>query len=273
NAINIALDPCFIFSLGPFPRLGVTGAAVATTTGRSVGVLVQTLLLWRGTNRIRIRRRHLRIQPAVMWAMVRLSGSGVVQSLIATASWLVLVRTIASFGSAAVAGYTIAIRIVIFALLPAWGLANAAATLVGQNLGARQPDRAESSVWQACRYCVGVFAAMTVFFLVSAEPLVAAFTSDPAVRTIATRGLRIATAGFVAYALGLVVSSAFNGAGDMWTPMLINIVSFWVCGVALAELLTRSAGLGPSAVFAAIASGFVMMAISATVLFRRGTWK
>jgi putative MATE family efflux protein len=273
NAINIALDPCFIFGLGPFPRLGVTGAAVATTTGRGIGVLIQAIVLWRGTNRIQIRRRHLRIEPAVMWTMLRLSGSGVVQSLIATASWLVLVRTIATFGSNAVAGYTIAIRIVIFALLPSWGLANAAATLVGQNLGAGRPDRAELSVWQACRYCVGVFAAITVLFLLSAGPLVSAFTSDAIVRDIATNGLRIATMGFVAYAVGIVVSSAFNGAGDMWTPMAINVLSFWLFGVSLAELLTRSAGLGPSGVFAAITVGFVMMAISASVLFRRGTWK
>jgi putative MATE family efflux protein len=273
NAINICLDPCLIFGLGPFPRLGVTGAAVATSTGRGIGVVVQALVLWRGTNRIRIRRRHLRIEPAVMWTMVRLSGSGVVQSLIATASWLVLVRTIATFGSNAVAGYTIAIRIVIFALLPSWGLANAAATLVGQNLGAGQPDRAESSVWQACRYCVGVFAAITVVFLLSAGPLVAAFTDDAAVREIATLGLRIATLGFVAYAVGIVLSSAFNGAGDMWTPMLINVLSFWLFGVSLAELLTRAAGFGPSGVFAAITVGFVMMALSATALFRRGAWK
>ena len=273
NAINICLDPCLIFGLGPFPRLGVTGAAVATTTGRGIGVVAQAIVLWRGTTRVKVRRRHLRFEPDVMWTMVRLSASGVLQSLIATASWIVLVRTIATFGSNAVAGYTIAIRIVIFALLPSWGLANAAATLVGQNLGASQPDRAEASVWQACRYCAGVFATLTIVFLISADAVVAAFASDLVVRTIATRGLRIAAVGFVAYALGVVVSSAFNGAGDMWTPMLINVVSFWIFGVAVAEVLTRSAGLGPSAVFAAITSGFVVMAVSGTLLFRRGTWK
>jgi putative MATE family efflux protein len=273
NAINICLDPCLIFGLGPFPRLGVTGAAVATTTGRGVGVIAQAIVLWRGSSRVRIHRRHMRIEPRIMWNMVRLSGSAVLQSLIATTSWIVLVRTIATFGSDAVAGYTIAIRIVIFALLPAWGLANAAATLVGQNLGAGEPARAESAVWQTCRYCGVVFAAMTVLFLFSAEPLVAAFTDDPMVRAIATPGLRIVTTGFVGYALGLVVSSAFNGAGDMWTPMWINVLSFWVFGVSLAELLARPAGLGPSGVFAAMTVAFVMMAVSAAALFRRGTWK
>jgi len=273
NAINICLDPCLIFGLGPFPRLGVTGAAVATTTGRGLGVVAQAVVLWRGTNRVRIRRRHLRLEPAVMLTMVRLSGTGVLQSLIATTSWIVMVRTIASFGSDAVAGYTIAIRIVIFALLPAWGLANAAATLVGQNLGAGRPDRAESSVWEACRYCVFVFAAMTLLVFVAAGPVVAAFTGEPTVRAVATPGLRIATLGFVAYALGVVISSALNGAGDVWTPMLINVVSFWVFGVSLAELLARWFGLGPSGVFGAIAAGFVIMAASAAALFRRGRWK
>jgi putative MATE family efflux protein len=273
NAINICLDPCLIFGLGPFPRLGVTGAAVATTTGRGIGVIAQAIVLWRGTSRVRIRRPHLRFEPGVMWTMVRLSGSAVLQSLVATTSWIVLVRTIAAFGSDAVAGYTIAIRIVIFALLPAWGLANAAATLVGQNLGAREPARAESSVWQTCRYAAVVFGVMTAVFLVLAGPLVAAFTDEPIVRAIATAGLRIVTLGFVGYAVGLVVSSAFNGAGDTWTPMWINVVSFWLFGVTLAELLTRRLAIGPIGVFAAMAAAFVTMAASAVALFHRGTWK
>ena len=273
NAINICLDPCLIFGIGPFPKLGVTGAAVATTTGRGFGVLLQLIVLWRGTDRIAIRRRHLRIEPAIMWNMVRLSGSAVVQSLIATTSWVVLVRTIASFGSTAVAGYTITIRIVIFALLPAWGLANAAATLVGQNLGAGRPDRAESSVWHTCRYCIGLFGVMTVAFLLAADPLVRAFTDELPVRAIATPGLRIATAGFLGYAIGIVVSSAFNGAGDMWSPMWINVVSFWIFGVTLAHILAQRLSFGPAGVFVAMTTAFVMMAICATVLFRRGAWK
>ncbi|HZR26065.1 MAG TPA: MATE family efflux transporter [Vicinamibacterales bacterium] len=273
NAINLCLDPCLIFGLGPFHRFGVTGAAIATTTGRGIAVLLQLIVLWRGTDRITIRWNHLRIEPDIMLNMVRLSGSAVFQSLIATTSWVVLVRTIASFGSNAVAAYTITIRIVIFALLPAWGLANAAATLVGQNLGAGEPERAELSVWQTCRYAFWVFAAMTVVFLIVATPLVGAFTRDAPVLAIATPGLRIATIGFLGYALGLVVSQAFNGAGDMWSPMIVNLVSFWVFGVTLAYVLAQRLSYGPSGVFVAITSGFVMMAVSSVALFRRGTWK
>ena len=272
NAMNIVLDPCLIFGLGPFPRLGVTGAAVATTTGRGIGVAIQFAVLCRGTDRLALRREHLRIEPAVMWNMVRLSGSAVLQGLIATTSWVVLVRAIASFGSDAVAGYTITIRIVIFALLPAWGMANAAATLVGQNLGANEPARAEAAVWQTCRYAFVVFGVMTVLFLAAAGPVVAAFTDEPGVRAIATPGLRIATIGFLGYALGIVVSQAFNGAGDMWTPMVVNVLSFWVCGVGLAELLAHRLGFGPSGVFAAMTTAFVMMALSAAPWFRRGRW-
>jgi len=273
NAINICLDPCFIFGLGPFPRLGVAGAAVATTTGRGVGVLLQLAVLWRGTDRLAIRRRHLRIDPAVMWNMVRLSGSAVLQSLIATTSWVVLVRTIAAFGSAAVAGYTITIRIVIFALLPAWGLANAAATLVGQNLGAGEAGRAESAVWQTCRYCVALFGAITVVFVISADWLVAAFTSEAAVRAVAAPGLRIATAGFITYGIGIVTSQALNGAGDVWAPMWINILSFWVFGVSLAQLLAWRLEMGPRGVFTAMSVAFVMTAVGGLALFRRGRWK
>jgi len=273
NAINICLDPCLIFGLGPFPRLGVTGAAVATTTGRGIGVLVQFVVLLRGTDRIAIHRRHIRLEPAVMWNMMRLSGSAVVQALVVTTSWVALVRTIAIFGSAALAGYTITVRIVIFALLPAWGLANATATLVGQNLGAGAPERAEASVWQASRYSVTVFAVVTALILVFADALVAAFTNDPAVRSVATPGLRIATAGFVPYALGISITQALNGAGDTWTPTSINVVSFWVLAVPLAQLLARRLGLGPSGVFVSMATAFAMMAVGGVVVFRRGRWK
>ena len=172
NAINICLDPCLILGLGPFPKLGVTGAAIATTTGRGIGVLTQLYILSRGGGRIGIRREHLRLVPGVMMSMVRLSGSAVLQSLIATTSWIGLVRIIASFGSDAVAGNTIAIRIVIFALLPAWGLANAAATLVGQNLGAGKPERAEASVWRACLYNLATLGTVGVLFVVFADAIV-----------------------------------------------------------------------------------------------------
>src|SRR5262245_2649459 len=222
NAINICLDPCLIFGLGPFPRLGVTGAAVATTTGRGIGVLIQLWLLRRGMGRIVIRREHIRLEPAVMWNMVRLSGTAVFQSLIATTSWVGVIRIVASFGSDALAGCTIAMRIVIFAMLPSWGLSNAAATLVGQNLGAGKPDRAEASVWRACFYNVVFFAIVGAAFVVLANPIVSAFTSDAVVVPIAAQALRIISSGFIFYAFGFVLTMSFNGAGDTWTPTMIN---------------------------------------------------
>ena len=273
NAINICLDPCFIFGLGPFPRLGVTGAAVATTTGRGIGVLVQLGVLRRGAGRVVIACRHLRLEPAIMLNMVRLSGSAVLQSLIVTTSWVALIRILASFGSVALAGYTIAIRIVLFALLPAWGLANAAATLVGQNLGAGKPDRAEASVWQACRYNVVFFAVVGLIFMTLAGVLVSAFTEDREVAVVASRGLRIIASGFLFYAYGIVVTQSFNGAGDTWTPTVINVFGFWILGVPLAQLLARQLALGPSGVFWSIAAAFSTSAIAASIAFRRGRWK
>jgi MATE family, multidrug efflux pump len=273
NAINICLDPCLIFGLGPFPRLGVTGAAVATTTGRGIGVLVQLITLARGAGRVAIRREHVRVDAAVMLNMIRLSGSAVLQALIVTTSWVALIRILASFGSAALAGYTIAIRIIFFALLPAWGLANAAATLVGQNLGAGKPDRAEASVWRACRYNVVFFACVGFAFVTLAGPVVAMFTGDPAVAAVASRGLRIISSGFLFYAYGMVITQSFNGAGDTWTPTAINVLSFWVLGVPIAQLLARQLALGPSGVFASIAIAFSTTAAISALMFRRGSWK
>ncbi|HEY1910245.1 MAG TPA: MATE family efflux transporter, partial [Vicinamibacterales bacterium] len=200
NIINICLDPCFIFGLGPFPRLGVTGAAVATTTGRGIGVLVQLYFLSRRDGRISIRRRHLRLNPGVMLSMVRLSGSAVVQTLIGTTSYIGLMRILASLGSVPVAACTIVIRIIMFVLLPSWGLSNAAATLVGQNLGAAKPDRAEQSVWHACWYNSAVLGALGIVFVLFADVVVGWFTQDPAVKPLATNGLRIVSAGFPFYA-------------------------------------------------------------------------
>ncbi|PYR20860.1 MAG: MATE family efflux transporter [Acidobacteria bacterium] len=273
NAINICLDPCFIFGLGPFPRLGVTGAAVATTTGRGVGVLVQLFFLSRGDGRIVIRRKHLGLDLPVMLNMLRLSGSAVGQTLIATTSWVGVVRILASFGSVAVAGCTIAIRIVMFVLLPSWGLSNAAATLVGQNLGAGKPERAEASVWRACLYNSVVLGVISLVFIVWAEGVVAQFTSEPAVSAIAARGLRIISGGFVFYASGYVLSQSFNGAGDTVTPTLINLFCFWLGEVPLAYLLARPLGLGPPGVFWAIAIAFSVMTLVSAWLFRRGSWK
>ncbi len=265
NAFNICLDPCLIFGLGPFPRLGVTGAAVATTTGRGIGVLVQLYCL-RQSSRVPIRREHLRFEPGVMLNMVRLSGSAVVQGLIPNLSWLALVRILATFGSDALAGFGIAFRVVVFALLPAWGLANAAATLVGQN-------RAETSVWRACLYNMVFLSAVGLVFVALPVPLVAAFTSEPAIAAHAVRALRIVSAGFPFYAYAMVLTNAFNGAGDTITPTIINVFCFWLWELPVAYGLAHMAGLGPAGVFWSIAVAYSTEALVSAAWFRRGRWK
>jgi len=273
NAINIVLDPCFIFGLGPFPRLGVTGAAVATTTGRGIGVLVQMYLLSRNDGRIVIRPRHLRLNPHVLLNMLKLSGSAVFQMLIGTTSYIGVMRLFASFGSVGVAACTIVIRIIMFLVLPAWGLSNAAATLVGQNLGANRPDRAEKSVWRAALYNIVFLSVTGLLAFVFAGPIVAMFTTDPQVGPIATRGLRIIAAGFPFYAAGYVLTQSFNGAGDTMTPTLINLGCFWAFEIPLAYMLGLPLGWGPDGVFWAMAIAFSMMSVVSALLFRRGTWK
>jgi putative MATE family efflux protein len=273
NAINICLDPCFIFGLGPFPRLGVTGAAVATTTGRGIGVLVQLYCLRSRNGRVAIRREHIRFEPGVMLNMVRLSGSAVVQGLIPNLSWLALVRILATFGSDALAGFGIAFRLVVFALLPAWGLANAAATLVGQNLGAGKPERAETSVWRACLYNMVFLSAVGFVFVVLPAPLVAAFTRQPGVAGHAVRALRIVSAGFPFYAYAMVLTNSFNGAGDTITPTIINLFCFWLWELPVAYGLAHMARMGPSGVFWSIAVAYSTMALVSAVWFRRGRWK
>jgi putative MATE family efflux protein len=273
NAINICLDPCLIFGLGPFPELGITGAAVATTTGRGIGVLVQVYALARQSGRVTIRREHVRLDPTVMLSMVRLSGSAVLQGLIPNIGWLGLVRILATFGSDALAGFAIAFRVVVFALLPAWGLANAAATLVGQNLGAGKPDRAETSVWRACFYNMVFLTAVGFVFVVLPVPLVGAFTDNPAVAANAVRALRIISSGFPFYACAMVLTQSFNGAGDTLTPTIINLFCFWLWELPIAYTLSHTWGVGPSGVFWAIAVAYSTMAVVSAALFRRGRWK
>ncbi len=273
NAINLVLDPCLIFGWGPFPALGITGAAVATTTGRGIAVLVQLVTLARGTGRLAIRREHLRLDPKTMLALLRLSGSAIVQSLIGTASWIGLVRILSGFGSAALAGYTIAIRIVIFALLPSWGMSNAAATLVGQNLGAKKPDRAARSVFLAGLYNMTFLGVVGLGFFLFPGALVGLFTADAAVTPVATEGLRIIAAGFVFYAWGMVLVQSFNGAGDTWTPTVINFFVFWLWEIPLAWVLAVRLALGPRGVFLAITIAFSTLAVVGGLLFRRGKWK
>jgi putative MATE family efflux protein len=272
NVFNLVLDPCLIFGWGPFPALGVTGAAVATTCGRGIGVLFQTALLARGRGRIRIRREHLRIDPGAMWRLTRISTSGIVQAMIATASWIGLVRILSVFGSTAIAGYTIAMRTIVFAILPAFGLSNAAATLVGQNLGAKKPDRAERAVWRAAFYNMIFLGSVSLVFLALAPQIVGLFTRDPGIAPIGTNGLRVVSLGFVLYAYGMVMVQAFNGAGDTFTPTVINLFCFWLWEIPIAWALSRTA-LGPRGVFLAITIAFSTIAVVGILVFRRGRWK
>jgi putative MATE family efflux protein len=273
NAINIVMDPVLIFGWGPFPEMGVTGAAVATNVGRGTAVLMQLWMLWSGRSRVHIGPRHLRLVPAVMWNVCRLSGTGFLQILIDTSSYIGLVRVISTFGSDALAGYTIGIRTVIFAILPAWGLSNAAATMVGQALGATKPDRAEESVWTAGKYNAWVLGTVSVVFVVFAPWIVSIFTTDPAVAPYATDCLRIVSTGFVFFAYGLVFTSSFNGAGDTWTPTWLNLGCFWLFQIPLAWLLAIQLGMGPRGVFIAMTVAFSTLAIVSGVVFRRGRWK
>jgi MATE family, multidrug efflux pump len=273
NFLNIVLGPCFIFGLGPFPRLGVTGAAVATNLGRGTAVACQLYVLLHGDARVKLARRHLRLDVSLMRAVLRLSGSGTVQILIGTASYIGLVRILSTFGSGALAGYTIGMRVILFALLPAFGVSNAAATMVGQNLGAGRPDRAEQAVWTATGYNMLFLGGVGVIFLAAARLIAVLFTRDPVVLSFAVSCLRTVSLGFIFYAAGMVLTQAFNGAGDTWTPTVINLFVFWVWEIPLAWWLSHSAGLGPRGVFIALTVAYSSLAVISAVLFKRGHWK
>ena len=273
NIINIVLGPLLIFGVGPFPTLGVTGAAIATTIGRSVGAIYAVTRLFRHASRVPVRTRHLRADFPVMRQIVGLSGTATLQNLIGMASWIGLVRILAGFGSDALAGYTIAVRLIIFVLLPSWGLSNAAATMVGQSLGAKKPERAESSVWRAGRYNAYVLSGVGALFFLFAPLLIRAFTSEPEVTTYAVACLRIVALGFPLYAYGMVLTQSFNGAGDTWTPTWLNLSCFWIFEIPLAWLLAHPAGLGPAGVFWAIMAAFSSLALASAWVFRKGRWK
>lgn len=273
NAINIAVCPLFIFGIGPFPHLGVAGAALGTNIGRGTAVIAQLWILLSGRSRIHITASHLRIVPSVMWNVCRLSGSGFIQLLIDTSSYIGLVRVISMFGSEALAGYTIGIRMVMFAMMPAWGLGNAAATMVGQALGAEKPDRAEQAVWTAAKYNALVLGAVSAVFIAFAPQIVSIYTRDAAVALYAIDCLRIVSAGFVFFAYGLVLTQAFNGAGDTWTPTWINLGCFWVWQIPLAWLLANHFAMGPQGVFIAMTVAFSTLAVVSGVIFRQGWWK
>jgi putative MATE family efflux protein len=273
NCINIVLDPCLIFGLGPFPEMGVTGAAVATTTGRATGALFALWLLARPGGRVPAARRHLRLDPRVMGQILRLSGSATLQMLVATGSWTALARILATFGSPVLAGYTVAMRVIVFAILPSYGMSNAAATMVGQALGAGKPERAEKAVWKACLYNLAFLGAVGVLFVAFAAPIVRLFSTDPEVVRHGSTALRVVALGFPLYAFGMVLTQAFNGAGDTWTPTWINLAVFWVLEIPLAYLLAVTLGMGPTGAFWAITISFSSLAVVSGLIFRRGAWK
>jgi putative MATE family efflux protein len=273
NIINLILDPCLIFGWLGFPRLGVTGAALATFAGRSIAVAYQFYRLLKGTERIRVLMRQVRVQWDVLWRLIRVSVTGILQFAIAHTSWIGLVRIVSTFGAAAVAGYTIAIRVVIFVIMPSWGMSNAAATLVGQNLGAGKPDRAEAAVWRTGLYNVAFLGAVGVFFVLFAEPVVRLFISDPKVVPLGAACLRIVSYGNLGYAYFMVMIQAFNGAGDTITPTIVNFFGFWLLEIPLAYVLAMPLGMKSNGVFASIAIAESSMAAASAILFKRGKWK
>jgi putative MATE family efflux protein len=273
NIINLVLDPCLIFGWGPFPRLGVTGAALATLIGRSIGVLYQFYRLMRGTERLRILKSQIRLNWGVLLRLVRVSLTGILQFAIAHTSWIGLVRIVSIFGAAAIAGYTIAIRVVIFVILPSWGMGNAAATLVGQNLGAGHPERAEKAVWRTGLYNMLFLGTIGVIFIFFAEPIIRLFTQDPAVVPLGAACLRIVSYGNIGYAYFMVMMQAFNGAGDTITPTIVNFFGFWLFEIPLAYWLAISMHMRSNGAFFAIAIAESAMAAVSAVLFKQGKWK
>ena len=271
NIINLILDPCLIFGWGPFPRLGVTGAALATFTGRGIGVLYQFYRLMKGTERIRILRRQVRLNLDVILRLLRVAG--IFQFMIAQSSWIGLVRIVSIFGASALAGYTIAIRIVIFAILPSWGLSNAAATLVGQNLGAKQPERAETSVWRTGFYNMIFLGCVGIAFILLAPQIVHIFSRDPAVVPLAVSALRIVSTGNIGYAYAMVMLQAFNGAGDTVTPTIVNFFGFWVFEIPLAYWLAIHQGMHSNGVYWSIVIAEGSIAVASIILFKQGRWK
>lgn len=273
NGVNIILDPALIFGWGPLPAMGVEGAAVATCIGRGSGVLLQLWVLFRGAKHIRVLRSQLRLEAQVMARLLRTSLGGIGQLIVATSSWIGLVRIVSVFGSEAVAGYTIAVRIFVFTLLPAWGFSNAAATLVGQNLGARQPDRAERSVWITGYITMAYTAIVSLAYIFGNELLVRLFTSEPAVVAAGAQCLRIVAYGYLFYAWGMVMPQAFNGAGDTFTPTRINLFCFWMLEIPLAYSLAIGLGYGQNGVYWSIVVAESVAGLIGIALFRKGKWK
>jgi len=274
NICNIILCPLFIRGLGPIPAFGLTGAAMATTTGRGIGVCYQLYHLFKGKAIIKLQRKHFNLDWTIIRSIAGIASPGTLQFIIGSCSWIVLARLIAETGhSAASAGYQTAIRIVIFFILPAWGMSNAAATLVGQNLGAKQPQRAADSVLKTAKYNAVFMGLVSIIFLAGAGPIISVFTNQPDVKVIAVQALRIITTGYIFYGVGMVMTSAFNGAGDSWTPTWINLVCFWLFQIPLAYVLTEYFNMGPLGAFISIPIAETAITVAAYILFRRGKWK
>ena len=274
NGLNIFFCPMFIFGIGPFPELGVTGAAIATVCGRGAGVIYAAWALFgRENGRLHVSREHWKFDPKLLTSLMRLSSTAVLQFLIATASWSGLVTILAGFGTVALAGYQIGLRVILFVLLPAVGLANAAATLVGQNLGAGQPERAEKSVWLAGVINAVLLGLAGLFFVIFPDLVIGIFTDDPSVAAYGRDCLRIVGYGYAFYGLGMVMETAFNGAGDTWTPTYLNFIVFWLFEIPLAYVLANHYGMGPQGVFWAVTLAFSLLAVSSALIFKRGKWK
>ncbi|MDN4165630.1 MATE family efflux transporter [Cytophagales bacterium LB-30] len=273
NGLNMLLDPLLIFGWGPIPAFGVTGAAMATNIGRGVGVAFQLYFLLKGSHRIKVIGKYMKPAWDIIWRLVKVSAGGTGQFLIASASWIFLVKIISHFGSDALAGYTIAIRIIVFAILPAWGMSNAAATLVGQNLGAGQPERAEKSVWRTAFFNMLFLGTLSVVFFTSADSFIRVFSTDELVVQYGKQCLQIVCLGYIFYAYGMVISQSFNGAGDTRTPTLINFFGFWLFQIPLAYLLAIVLNWGPFGAFVAISVAESSIALVSIYLFRQGKWK
>lgn len=273
NGLNIILDPIFIFGLGPIPAYGVEGAAIATTIGRGVAVIGQFMILFFGWARIKIGIKDFVINLPVMWNLIKVSLGGIGQFLIGTSSWVFLMRLVSEFGSEVLAGYTISIRVMMFTLMPAWGMSNAAATLVGQNLGAKQPERAEISVWKTGKYNAIFMAVISVIYLIFAKYIIGLFSDVADVVNYGALSLQVIAAGYIFYAYGMVVTQSFNGAGDTRTPTVINFFCFWVFQLPFAYLAAFTFDWGPSGIFIAITLAEILIAIVSVWLFRKGKWK
>jgi len=273
NLINLVLDPLLIFGIGPFPELGLKGAAIATTTGRGIAVLYQFYILFRGKHRTKLYLDSIRIRFSIMMNLLKISGGGILQNLIATSSWIFLVRIIAESGPEALAGYTIAIRIIMFSLLPAWGLSNAASTLVGQNLGAKQPERAEKSVWVTAYANMIFMGVISLLLIAFPGTWIGIFIDDIQVIEFGIQSLRIISYGFIIYGLGMVLIQGFNGSGDTITPTWINFLAFWSIEIPLAYLLAITWNMGIDGACIAIVSAESFLTLLSLFLFKRGKWK